>query len=106
MISKTFQYFSFRSLKFNELVYPKGQKMTEKLCVVLEGNIIDKVINKVEAKRYEILFEKQLSEGTEGNIKNVKSSYLKETTEILRMIYWLSLIASWQKLTLKNSKKL
>jgi CRP-like cAMP-binding protein len=70
MISKTFQYFSFRSLKFNELVYPKGQKMTEKLCVVLEGNIIDKVINKVEAKRYEILFEKQLSEGNDGNIKN------------------------------------
>ena len=70
MISKTFQYFSFRSLKFNELVYPKGQKMTEKLCVVLEGNIIDKVINKLEAKRYEILYEKQLSEGTDGYIKN------------------------------------
>ena len=42
MISKTFQYLEFRSLKFNELVYPKKQKMCEKLCVVLEGNIVDK----------------------------------------------------------------
>ena len=70
MISKTFKYFSFRSLKFNELVYPKDQKAIEKLCVVLEGNIIDKTINKVEAKRYEILFEKQLYEGNEELIKH------------------------------------
>ena len=70
MISKTFSYFSFRSLKQDELVYPKGQKISEKLCVVLEGNIVDKKINKIEAKRYEILFEKQLSEGTSDIIKN------------------------------------
>ena len=55
IIAKSFQFFKFRSLKNNELVYPKGQKICEKLCVVLEGNIVDKKINKVEAKRYEIL---------------------------------------------------
>ena len=70
MINKTFSKFKFRSLKFNELVYPKGQKLTEKLCVVLEGNIIDKKINKIEAKRYEILYESQLSENADGTIKN------------------------------------
>ena len=70
MISKTFMYFSFRTLKNNELVYPKGQSISEKLCVVLEGNIVDKKINKVEAKRYEILFEKLLSEGTTDVIKH------------------------------------
>ena len=70
IISKTFKYFKFRSLKNNELVYPKGQAINEKLCVVLEGNIVDKKINKVEAKRYEILYEKQLSEGTSDVIKN------------------------------------
>ena len=70
MISKTFSYFSFRSLKNNEIIYPKGQKISEKLCVVLEGNIVDKKINKVEAKRYEILFEKQLSEGSGESIKH------------------------------------
>ena len=70
IISKTFKFFKFRSLKNNELVYPKGQAISEKLCVVLEGNIVDKKINKVEAKRYEILYEKQLSEGTTEVIKN------------------------------------
>ena len=70
MISKTFKHFSFRSLKNNELVYPKGQKIEEKLCVVLEGNIVDKKINKIEAKRYEILYEKKLSEGSNDVFKN------------------------------------
>ena len=70
IISKTFQYFEFRSLKFDELVYPKNQKICEKLCVVLEGNIIDKKINKVEAKRYEILFEDQLINGSNESIKH------------------------------------
>ena len=70
IIAKSFQFFKFRSLKNNELVYPKGQKITEKLCVVLEGNIVDKKINKVEAKRYEILFEKKLSENCEDVLKN------------------------------------
>ena len=70
IISKSFKFFKFRSLKNNELVYPKGQPISEKLCVVLEGNIVDKKINKVEAKRYEILYEKQLSEGTTEVIKN------------------------------------
>ena len=70
IIAKSFQFFKFRSLKNNELVYPKGQKITEKLCVVLEGNIVDKKINKVEAKRYEILFEKKLSENCDDALKN------------------------------------
>ena len=70
IIAKSFQYFQFRSLKNNELVYPKGQKITDKLCVVLEGNIVDKKINKIEAKRYEILYEKKLSENSEDTLKN------------------------------------
>ena len=70
IIAKSLQYFKFRSLKNNEIVYQKGQKINQKLCVVLEGNIVDKKINKVEAKRYEILFEKKLSEGAEDVLKN------------------------------------
>ena len=70
MIGKTFKFFTFKSLKNGEVAYPKGKKINEKLCVVLEGNIIDKKINKVEAKRYEILFESKLSEGSSDAIKN------------------------------------
>ena len=47
MISKTFKYFSFRSLNNNELVYPKVQSINENLCVVLKENIVDKKINKI-----------------------------------------------------------
>ena len=70
IIAKSFQYFKFRSLKNNEVVYPKGQKICEKLCVVLEGNIVDKKINKVEAQRYEVLYEKKLGEGSGDVLKN------------------------------------
>ena len=70
MISKTFPYFEFRSLKLDELVYPKKQSVSQKLCVVLEGNIIDKKINKIEAKRYEILYEDQLVNGSNDLIKH------------------------------------
>ena len=70
IISKTFQFFNFRSLKNNELVYPKGHKVCDKLCIVLEGNIVDKKINKVKAKRYEILFEQKLSENINDIVKN------------------------------------
>ena len=70
IIAKSFQYFKFRSLKNNEVVYPKGQKICEKLCVVLEGNIVDKKINKVEAERYEVLYEKKLGEGSDDVLKN------------------------------------
>ena len=70
IISKTLSFFSFRSLKNNEIVYEKGQKINEKLCAVLEGNIVDKKINKIEAKRYEILYENKLIEGSNDIIKN------------------------------------
>ena len=70
MIGKTFKFFTFKSLKNGEVAYQKGKKINEKLCVVLEGNIVDKKINKVEAKRYEILFESKLSEGSSDAIKN------------------------------------
>ena len=70
MISKTFKYFSFRSLKNDEIIYSKGQKIGEKLCVVLEGNIVDKKMNKIEAKRYEILYESKLYEEGEDIFKH------------------------------------
>ena len=70
MISKTFKYFSFRSLKNDEIIYSKGQKIGEKLCVVLEGNIVDKIMNKIEAKRYEILYESKLYGESEDVFKH------------------------------------
>lgn len=70
MISKTFGLFKFSSFKHGEVIYTKGTSINEKLCVVLEGNIVDKTINKVEARRYEILYEQKLFEGTTDKIRN------------------------------------
>ena len=70
MIFKTFSFFSFRFLKKNEWVYLKGQRILEKLWVALEGNIIDKEINRIETKRNEILYVNLLSQGNTGSIKS------------------------------------
>ena len=70
MLIKTFSYFSFKSFKRDEVVYESGTNANKKLCVILEGNIVDKKINKIEGKRYEILFENQISSGKECIIKH------------------------------------
>ncbi len=62
LISKTFNFFSFKSFNNKEVIYNSGTNMKNKICVVLEGNIVDKNTSKVEAKRYGILFESKLYE--------------------------------------------
>ena len=70
MLAKTFSFFSFKSFKKDEVVYESGTNANKKLCVILEGNIVDKKINKIEGKRYEVLFENQISSGQEYIIKH------------------------------------
>ena len=70
MLAKTFSYFSFHTFKRDEVIYERGNDATKKLCVILEGNIIDKTINKIEGKRYEVLFENELVNSEEYIIKH------------------------------------
>ena len=70
MLAKSFLFFQFKSFKRDEIVYEGGTIANKKLCVVLEGNIVDKKINKIEGKRYEILFEEQMANGNEYIIKH------------------------------------
>ena len=70
MLVKTFASFSFKSFKKDEVVYEQGTDARQKLCVILEGNIVDKKINKVEANRYQILYEKKLREETKDEFRN------------------------------------
>ena len=63
ILQKTFYLFKFKSFKKDEVIYEKGTNILEKLCVILEGNIVDKNMNKIEGKRYEILFENELVNG-------------------------------------------
>jgi cGMP-dependent protein kinase len=70
MLVKTFSLFSFKNFKKDEIVYESGTNANQTLCVILEGNIVDKKINKIEGKRYEVLFENQLSSGQDYIIKH------------------------------------
>ena len=70
MISKTFELFKFKEFQYDDVIYAKNENLSNVLCVVLEGNIIDKNRNKIEAQRYSILFEKELAEGSKIIIKN------------------------------------
>ena len=69
MLAKTFSNFSFKTFKKDEVIYESGTDSRKKLCVILEGNIVDKKINKIEGKRYEVLFENKLASGEEYIIK-------------------------------------
>ena len=70
MLAKTFLHFRFKNFKKDEVIYESGTNANKKLCVVLEGNIVDKKMNKVEGKRYEVLFEDQMANGNEYIIKH------------------------------------
>ena len=70
ILSKTFSSFTFKNFKKDEVVYPSGTDARKKLCVILEGNIVDKKINKIEGKRYEVLFEDKLASGEEIIVKH------------------------------------
>ena len=63
ILQNTFHLFKFKNFKKDEVIYEKGTNALDKLCVILEGNIIDKNMNKIEGKRYEILFENELVTG-------------------------------------------
>jgi cGMP-dependent protein kinase len=70
MLAKTFSNFSFKTFKKDEVIYEGGTDAQKKLCVILEGNIVDKKINKIEGKRYEVLFEDKFASGEEYIIKH------------------------------------
>jgi len=70
MLVKTFSLFTFKSFKRDEVVYESGVDAKKKLCVILEGNIVDKKMNKIEGKRYEVLLEDEMVSKEEYILKH------------------------------------
>ena len=62
MLEKVFGYFEFLDYKGKEVVFEKGTSLSNKLIIVLEGGLMNKITGTFEAKRYEFLFEKELYE--------------------------------------------
>ena len=60
MLEKVYPFFTFKSYGFNEVIFKKGEEISKKLCICLEGSIYNKGINKIEAKRYEFLFAEDM----------------------------------------------
>ena len=69
-LNKVFRFFHFRSFIKNSVIYRKDTDLSKKLCVILDGYIIDKGTNKIIAKAYDILFEHNVVNGNENKIKN------------------------------------
>ena len=74
LLNKAFDLFTFRKIKRDEVVYEEGTDVTEKICLVLDGTLVDKTKNKVEGKRLTILFENELVSQNGYKIKNSLTS--------------------------------
>jgi cGMP-dependent protein kinase len=119
MLVKTFSLFNFKSFKRDEVVYESGVDAKKKLCVILEGNIVDKKINKIEGKRYEVLLEDEMvskeeyilkhdlvadpdctiAEADFGEIKNALGGSLKAAKNISSKINTIAKINFFRNLT-------
>ena len=60
MLQKVMNDFVFDNYNNGDVIFTKGTKISDKLIIVLEGNIYAKTINKIKAKRYEFLFEEEM----------------------------------------------
>lgn len=70
ILNKAFKSFIFKTFRKNGVIYRKDFDISKKMCVILEGNIIDKGNNRIVGKSYDILFEDIISKENEFKIKN------------------------------------
>ena len=70
ILNKAFHFFKFRNLKKGMTLYRKGQDVSKKMCVILDGRVIYKGNNQIVGKTYEILFEEEMISESEYKIQN------------------------------------
>jgi len=70
LLNKIFNSFNFRTFKKNNVIYRKGTDISKKMCIVLEGSIIEKGTNKIQGEKNDILFEHNLFKENEYKISN------------------------------------
>ena len=69
-LNKIFKWFTIKTFRKNSVVIRKDTDISKKLCVILDGNIIDKGTNKIIGEAYNILFEENILNENEFKIKS------------------------------------
>ena len=69
-LNKIFKCFNFKSFRKNAVIIRKDTDISKKLCVILDGNVIDKGTNEIIGETYNILFEDNIINGNEYKIKD------------------------------------
>ena len=70
ILNNAFRSFNIKSFRKNSVIYRKQMDISKKICVVLDGNIIDKGTDTVIAEPYNILFEDNVVNENEYIIQN------------------------------------
>ena len=70
ILNTIFKIFIFKTFRKNCVIYKKDLDLSKKMCVVLDGNIIEKGTNKIVGREYQILFEDNIAKENEFIIKN------------------------------------
>ena len=70
ILNAIFKNFIFKTFRKNNVIFKKDLDLSKKMCVVLDGNIIEKGTNKIVGREYQILFEDNIAKENEFIIKN------------------------------------
>ena len=88
LIENTFELFKIKHYLKGETVLKSGYKLSSKIIIVIEGNIINEKVNKTICKRYDIAFEDELTNESEDKlnfdlkfINTQKSIFGKDSTQ-------------------------
>jgi len=68
LIENTFELFKIKHYLKGETVLKSGYKLSSKIIIVIEGNIINEKVNKTICKRYDIAFEDELTNESEDKL--------------------------------------
>ena len=68
MLEKVFPFFTFKNYKYQEIIFKKGDLLHNKIYIVLEGNIVNKLTSRIEANRYGFFNEKDIYENKQISI--------------------------------------
>jgi cGMP-dependent protein kinase len=68
LIENTFELFKMKNYIKGETVLKSGYKLSSKIIIIIEGNLINEKVNKLVFKRYDIAYENELTTNSEDKL--------------------------------------